>query len=89
MLQKMCEEIDGNIDPVRRKRYAQWNPNKVVYASWKTSIADVSKARSIREYKDQTNRSSMSLAEGLRLFARVEHRFHTHGGHELGNVTEE
>lgn len=38
ILQKMCAVMGGYIDPVRRKRYEQWNPKSVVYASWNTII---------------------------------------------------
>lgn len=36
MLQKICDTVGGRSEPVRRKRYAQWNPNKLVYAVWNT-----------------------------------------------------
>ena len=35
-LQKMCASSDGSSAPVRRSRNAQWNPNRLVYASWNT-----------------------------------------------------
>ncbi len=37
-LQKIWDTVGGRSEPVRRKRYAQWNPNRLVYAVWNTVV---------------------------------------------------
>lgn len=66
MLQKICDTVGGRSEPVRRKRYAQWNPNRLVYAVWNTVRHRMGKNKRKKGGVGPTRRQESNASGGRR-----------------------